>query len=164
MKSNVPLFFLLICTGCAYPQSEALNNFQERYKNERDVSFININGSLINLAGELASLDEGQEEELRSFSRLSKGVDQISIMKFDHYENILTNEDMEKFNKELSGEGYDELMNIRKEGKKVKVLSQTGDVNTLTNVIIMVEEYRDLAIINIDGEFKLQDIMTLVEG
>jgi len=37
-------------------------------------------------------------------------------------------------------------------------------VNTLTNVIIMVEEYRDLAIINIDGEFNLQDVVTLVEG
>ncbi|MDH5604997.1 MAG: DUF4252 domain-containing protein [Cyclobacteriaceae bacterium] len=164
MKRNTPLLLLLICAGCAYPQSEALNSFQEKYKHERDVTFINIDGSLVNLAGELASLDEGKDDEIRSFSRLSKGVDHISIMKFDHYEHILSSEEIESFNKELSAEGYEELMNIRQEGKKVKVLSQTGDVNTLTNVIIMVEEYRDLAIINIDGEFNLQDVVTLVEG
>ena len=163
MTRITQLFLILICAGCAYPQSEVLSNFQEKYKHDSDVTFLTINGSLVNLVGEIASLDDNHDEEVESFSRLTKGVDNINIMTFDQYEHLLSKEEIEDFDKGLSGEGYEELMNIRKDGKTVRILSQSNDVNTLSNVIIISKEHRELSIINIDGEFNLKDVVKLVE-
>ncbi|RLD19618.1 MAG: hypothetical protein DRI71_11540 [Bacteroidetes bacterium] len=162
MKKLTGLMMIALLPFLAMAQSKSVTNFQDKYSDHDDATFVTIKGSLFNLIASVADYDDKDDpdEDLQAFGRIADGIKSMEVLRVPFYETDLNREELATFKKALQKEGYEEFIMV-KEGKElVNVLAQ-GAEDEIRNMLVMVEEKEDFTLISINGTLSMKDLSYL---
>lgn len=163
MKQFVIATLILAISGMANAQKNPVKDFFYQYEDEEDVTTVTLHGGLIKFATWIAEMSEEEDEDIKSFKRLSEGVKRMRILDMDRYERIIGEDGVNDLRKDMEDYGYEIFMTSRSNGQDVKIYSRMmEDEAKLKDIVILVTERNELSIINIEGTIDLDDVQILI--
>lgn len=142
-------------TGAA--QSQFIAEFYDQYKNQEQVTHIDIQGWLLKL-----KIDA---EEAEGAERLIDKITQLRILTMDDG-NLVTPKAYQKLLKNMRKNGFEELFRVR-EGNEDVGLYIREDNKKVTNVLLTVHGQDNFILLSLEGLLKFSDLNDLhldIEG
>jgi len=161
MKKLAVMIFAVAISATAFGQSKTVENFRNKYKNDRDAKVVSLSGGLFELLSSIASWDESDEEAM-AISRIADNIRSLEILSIPLYKSGFSHEDIDKMRSDLEKESYEELMTVKDGHERVYFLTQ-GDKNTIKNMLVLIREDDEFAVMNIDGSLDMKDLSYLVK-
>jgi len=160
MKKLTTLMIMVILPFVGMAQSKIVNNFQEKYSNHNDATFVTVKGSLFNLIASIAEYAGEEDEEMKTFARIADGIKSMQVLKVPYYDTNLNREEVASFRKSLTKEDYEEFISV-KEGKElINVLAQ-GATDEIRNMLVLIEEKQHFTLLSINGRLSMKDLSYL---
>lgn len=160
-RTVVILFAAIVSVSTALGQSKTIEKFHQKYKDDRDAKVVSLSGGLFELLSNIASWDES-DEEAQAVSRIADNIKSMQILSIPMYKTGFNVSDIDKMRDDLSKENYEELMTARDGSDKVYFLTQ-GDNDTVKNMLVLIQEKEDFAVLNINGSLEMKDLSYLVK-
>jgi len=162
MKKVTTLLLIAIMPLLGMAQSKSVSNFQEKYSDHDDVTYVTIKGSLFNLLGTIAEFDDDEDpdEDLQAFGRIASGITSMEVLHIPLYETKLNREEIASFRNSLSKEKYEEFITVKEGRELVNVMAQ-GAEDEIRNMLVLVEERDDFTLISINGKLSMRDLSYL---
>lgn len=146
----------------SYGQSKAVDNFYEKYKDDRDASVVTLNSSIFQLFSNIAELAD--DEDAATMARISKGIKAMNILALPLDKIGISMNEVEDLRNNIVKEGYEELMTVRDGRERVYFLAKTGN-SKINNMLILVNDGRDeFVLMNLDGVLEMKDLAYMVEN
>ncbi|MTI20176.1 DUF4252 domain-containing protein [Fulvivirga sp. RKSG066] len=161
-KLATVLFAVIVSSGAALAQSKTVEEFHNKYKDDRDAKVVNLNGRLFDLFSSIASWDES-DEEAQAIARIAANIKSMQILSIPLYKSGFSDEDIAKMRKDLSKEKYEELMTVRDGSDKIYFMTQ-GDEKTIRNMLVLIQEEEEFAVFNINGVLDTKDLSYLAKN
>lgn len=159
MKILTALTLFFLASLLAHGQS-SVEKFQDKYKNDRDATSVTVTGGLFKLLGNIA--EYGEDADSEAVARIAKGIKSLQILSIPMFDSGLDMDEIKKLRSDLTKEKYEELMNIKEGRETVNVLAQGSD-DEVRNMVILVQEKDEFALINIDGMLSMKDLAYLAK-
>lgn len=160
-KIGTLIFAVLVAASAAMSQSKTIEAFHSKYKDDRDATVVSLSGGLFELLSQVASWDES-DEEAQAISRIAENIKSMNILQIPLYKSGFDNDDIDKMRADLGKENYKELMTVRDGSENVYFLTQ-GDKNTVKNMLILIKEDNEFAVLSIDGSLEMKDLSYLAK-
>lgn len=161
MKTVKLIIAILFAPMLLMAQNKAITAFQEKYKDDRDASYIEISGSLFKF---ISSINAGDNEDidpdLAAIAKIADGLTSMKILKIDKYASDVTSEEIANLKSSLKKDSYESLMSMKDGRKNINFMAQ-GKANELRNMLILVDDKEEFVIINIDGVLTSEDLSYL---
>jgi len=161
-KLAVTLIVVLVVGASAFAQSKTVDNFHQKYKDDRDAKVVSLSGGLFNLLSAVASWDE-EDEEAQAVSRIAKNIKSMDILSVPMYKTGLKDEDVDKMMSDLKGEKYEELMTARDGDEIVHFMTQ-GDDKSISNMVALIRDNDEFTVLNINGTVAMEDLSYLIKN
>jgi len=161
-KLVVTVVGLMIVGASAFAQSKTVENFRQKYKDDRDAKVVSLSGSLFNLLSAVASWDEN-DEEAQAVSRIAKNIKSMDILSVPMYKTGLKDEDVDRMMSDLKGEKYEELMTAR-DGEEIVHFMTQGDDKSISNMVALIRDNDELTVLNINGTVAMEDLSYLIKN
>lgn len=159
MKNLIALTLFFLASLISYGQT-TVEKFQDKYRGDRDATLVSVSGSLFKLLGNIA--EYGDDEESETVARIAKGIKSLQVLSIPMFDSGLDFDEIKKLRSDLAKEKYEELMNIKEGRETINILAQGSD-SEVRNMVILVEEKDDFALINIDGVLSMKDLSYLAK-
>lgn len=161
MKKVSLVIVALFVSVVSMAQSKAVEDFQSKYKDDRDASSVNLNGSIFELISNIAGL--GEDEDAETISRIAKGIKSMNILAIPMDKAGISMSEIDNLRSKIKSEKYEELMTVRDGRERVYVMAKTND-NQIDNMLILVNGDDDkFVLMNLDGVLELKDLAYLAE-
>jgi hypothetical protein len=155
MKKTTLIVALALIASIGYTQSKSVESFKNKYADDRDATVVTLQGNIFRLIGSIAEYSD--DEDAQALSKMADGIKSMQIISLPKYETGLEDDEIKQLKSNLMKESYEELMNFREGREKVVIYSQ-GNEDEVRNMLILVEERNEFAVINIDGILKMKDL------
>ena len=139
-------------------QSQAVEDFQNKYKDDRDASFVTIQGSLFNFVASIADVDD--DPDAQAIGRIADGIDAMQVLSVPYFEADVSKADVSNLKSSLKKEKYESLMSV-KDGKEFVDVMAKGSGSKLSDIIIMVDNREQFTLISLDGSLSMEDLSYL---
>jgi len=160
-KLATMIFAIVVVSASAIAQSKTVEEFHNKYKNDRDAKVVSLSGGLFELLSSIASWDE-EDEEAQAIARIAENIKSMDILSIPLYKSGFSSEDIDKMRADLGKENYEELMTVRDGNDKVYFMTQ-GDKNTIKNMLILIKEENEFALLNVNGSLEMKDLSYLAK-
>ena len=159
MKKLTALMIIAALPLLASAQSKSVASFIDKYIDHKDVTYVQIKGSLFKLVSSIAEYDNGEEpdEDLQALGRISGGINSMTVLQVPYYDTDLTKEEVASLRSSLEKEKFEEYMKV-KEGKELVTIMAQGSGKEVSNGLIMVEEKDELTLISFNGTILVKDL------
>lgn len=158
MKQIGLIVALVVAPMALWAQSNAVTDFQEKYKNDRDASYVEISGNLFKFLGSIKDADNDDiDPDLEALSRIAEGLESMQILSIDKYKTDVAEGDIDALKGALKREKYESLMSI-KEGRQTVNFMAQGQENELRNMLIVIDQKEEFVLISIDGILSSSDL------
>ena len=162
MKNLFLSLVLIGIAGSVLAQSKSVEAFRAKYQDDRDAKVVTMNGSMFELVSTIAdNMEENEESE--AIARIAKGIKSMQVLAIPLFRSGLEPAEIEKLHKDLMGEKYEELMQVRDGDQRVFFMAQ-GDENELRNMVVLVREDEEFILFNIDGTLNMKDLAYIVDN
>ena len=158
MKRLTIILMAIVLPFAIQAQSEAVEDFQDKFSEDRDATFVSVRGSLFNFVASIADFDD--DPEAQALGRIADGIQSMQILQVPYFESDLSRTDVESLKKSLSKENFEELMSMREGRENVNILSQGSD-SEIRNMLILVDNKDDFTLISIEGVLSMEDLSYL---
>lgn len=158
MKRLAGLVLALALPLTIMAQSNVVVDFQDKYSDDRDATFVSIKGSLFNFVASIADIDD--DPEAQALGRIAEGIRSMQVLQVPYFESDLSRADIENLKRALNKEDYEELMSVKDGKEYVHILAQ-GSANEIRNMLILVDDKNDFTMISIDGKLSMEDLTYL---
>jgi len=155
MKKTTLIVALALIASVGYSQSKSVESFKNKYKDDRDATVVTLQGNIFRLIGSIAEYSD--DEDAKALSKMADGIKSMQVISLPKYETGLEDDEIKQLKSSLLKESYEELMNFR-EGRETVVIYSQGNEDEVRNMLILVEERNEFAVINIDGILKMKDL------
>jgi len=155
MKKTTLIVALALIASVGYSQSKSVESFKNKYKDDRDATVVTLQGNIFRLIGSIAEYSD--DEDAKALSKMADGIKSMQVISLPKYETGLEDDEIKQLKSSLLKESYEELMNFR-EGRETVVIYSQGNEDEVRNMLILVEEKNEFAVINIDGVLKMKDL------
>ncbi|HNP19397.1 MAG TPA: DUF4252 domain-containing protein [Fulvivirga sp.] len=163
MKKLIAVFIAMVTVSLAYGQSKAVEDFQNKYKNDRDAKVVTLNGSLFELIGNIAQFAE-EDEDAQVAARIAKGITSMNLLSVPMFKTGIDLKEVESLKDRIKSEKYDELMTVRDGRERVYFMAKTGG-NQIDNMLILITSDDDeFVLINIDGKLDMKDLAYMADN
>lgn len=159
MKNYIILFALLLLGKVVFSQSQAVENFHNKYKDNGKYLSVRIDGGILNILSGIETNDEEAQQMLEAMTK----IDAINVHSIDRDEDKFAESDITKFKKEVQKEKYDELLIIRDGDTDVDFLIKEKK-GKISDLLLVVEEPDEFTIVSISGEIDLKTIAEITEN
>ena len=159
MKNLIALTLFFLASIITYGQS-SVEKFHNKYREDRDATSVTITGGLFKLLGDIA--EYGEDEDSEAVARIAKGINSLHVLSVPMFDSGLSFNEIRQLRADLASEKYEELMNVREGHETVNVLAQ-GSEDEVRNMIILVQDMDEFALINIDGRLSMKDLAYLAK-
>ncbi|MDH5366961.1 MAG: DUF4252 domain-containing protein [Cyclobacteriaceae bacterium] len=159
MKELTTLILLFVASLIGSTQT-TVEEFTNKYKNEKDATVVTLKGNIFSLLGDIAEWSDDEEAEMAA--RIFKGINSMEVLSLSLYDADISKEEITDFKSNLIKEKYEEYINVRDGRETVEVYAQ-GSKENISNMLIIVQERDDFSLINIDGSLSHKDIAYIVE-
>ncbi len=166
MKKFAALIIILIITPLVLvAQNQAVQDFQNKYKSDRDVTYVEITGSLFKFIGSIAEgidTDESGETDpdMEALARVARGITSLKVLSVPKYETGLKQEEITNLRSSLEKDNYEILMTFKEGSKYIHFMAQ-GNEGELRNMLVLVDKKDEFTILNIDGKLTVEDLSYL---
>lgn len=161
MKKLTLIIIAGFISAASFAQSKYVEQFHDKYKDDRDASVVSLNGSIFELISTIASY--GEDEDSETVSRIAKGINSMNILSIPLEKAGIALSEIDDLRKNIKGEGYEELMTAREGKERVYFLAKTKD-NEINNMLILVNDGDDeFVLMNLDGILNMKDLAYLAE-
>lgn len=161
MKRLTTILAILIVPMMVMAQNKAVTDFQNKYKNDRDASYIEISGSLFKFISSISDSNGDElDPDLQAIANIADGLESMKILKIDKYSSDITQAEIDALRNSLKKDSYESLMTMREGKKNINFMAQ-GKENELRNMLIIVDDKDEFILINIDGVLTSQDLAYL---
>jgi uncharacterized protein YjiK len=148
---NLILLLLLAAPLALLAQNKNIESFYNKYMNQQNVTNINLEGWILNMASEYIDEDSG-EAFLKDVSKLRIMVmEDGNLVKPDEYNGLISS---------LRSDNFEELMTVRDGETKVNLYAQQKD-GIISNAVMMVNEPDEFVLLSLEGAIKLEDLQNL---
>lgn len=162
MKTVCTLVIAVVLgSTAALAQSKTVENFHNKYKDDRDAKVVTLTGGLFKIFATIASFDE-EDEDAQALARIAQNIESMEILSIPMYKSGFSADDVEKMRSDLGKEQYEELITVRDGQEKVYFLTQ-GDKNTVKNMLVLIKEKDEFAVMNVKGTLDLKDVAYLAK-
>lgn len=148
------LFTATLLLACQMMAAQTVEQIIEKFKNEDNVTCINLPKSLMGIA-KVAVNDE-------KTAQIMDKIDAIKLIVVDE----ASGRTRRKFNKEvekLDYSGYEEMLRTKDNGDVVKIMSK-GEGDEITDLIVQADEDDQCALIHIQGRISPEEVQTIVDS
>ncbi len=159
MKRVVLTLVVVFIASFSFAQSGTVNNFFSKYKEDRDVKYVSIKGSLFKFLESVT--EEVEDDDAQMIGRIAEGINGVEILSVPKYETEVSKSEIDALFSGLKKDNYEELMYV-KEGRKTVRVYASNKNSKVTNMLIVADEKDELALINIDGSIDLKDVSTFM--
>lgn len=150
---------LLLSVPQVKAQHYAVKEFHGEYKNYHDVHHIHLEGGIFKLITWITSLNSN-DEEAKAISRLTNNLHGLDIVVVPKHHK--PEKDLVRLKKDLKSDNFDELMNVREDGKLINFYAQ-DDKNEVRDMIIFIDEENEYVILSVKGTLDLEDMKYLAK-
>ncbi|MDX1628993.1 MAG: DUF4252 domain-containing protein [Fulvivirga sp.] len=161
MKKLVIMFVAIVCASAAIAQSKTVEDFQNKYKDDRDAKVVSVNGGLFHLLAEITSWDESDEEAM-AFSRIAENIKGVKIVAIPLYKSGFGHNEIDQMLEDLKKENYEELMTAKEGDERFYFLTQ-GSKDAIKNMLVLVREDDEFAVISVDGTMQMKDLSFFIK-
>ena len=131
---------------------------------QKAISSVNVSiGSF--MLGLVGNLVDDQDKEAAELKKTLLGLKSVQVRSFQfNSDNVYSQSDVEAVRSQLSGPGWNRLVQVRDRNKKEDVdvyLAMDMDKHTVTGVAIIVSDPRKFTILNLVGSVDLDQIAKL---
>jgi len=159
VKSTIALLlFVLLPLGAQdikFPES-----FEKLAAKAKESVNVNLDGSMLQLAGNFLSSRNAGEAQAKQLSAGLKGI-YVRTFEFEK-EGEYTDADVAPVRSQLTGaRGWSSMVNISEPGERVEICAKKeGD--RVVGMTVMVSEKRELTVVYVDGPIDLKQLSDLV--
>lgn len=157
------LFFVFTDKACA---NDFVKKLSDKYSNTQGFSVIRINKDMFDLMKESQiekNVNPDKREYVNQAIEAMTDLNYVVVISHDKKSGV---KEHENFIKELHAtipfSEYSELINVKTEDSKVRLLVKSQN-KVITNLVLVVEEKKQVIFINIDGKLELKKMMQLIE-
>lgn len=161
MKKLLALLLIAGAATCTFGQSKTIEDFQNKYGEDRDAKVVSLNGSLFKLLGSIASYDE-EDEDAQTIARIAGNINSMEILSIPMYKSGFDNKSFDDMRSQLKGEKYEELMTVRDGSDRVYFMTQ-GTASQVKNMLVLVREEDEFTVMNINGSLDMKDLAYLAK-
>ena len=158
MKRLTIVLMALVLPFAIQAQSKTVEDFQDKFSEDRDATFVSVRGSLFNFVASIADFDD--DPEAQALGRIADGIKSMQILQVPYFESDLSRTEVESLKKSLSKENFEELMSMKEGRENINILSQGSD-SEIRNMLILVDNKDDFILISIEGVLSMEDLSYL---
>ena len=157
MKKLMSIVLFSAIATFAFGQSKAVEDFNNKYKNDRDAKVVSLNGGIFELVANIAQFAH-DDEDAEVIGRLASGIKSMNILSLPMYRTGLEVSDIDNLKNNLKSEKYEELMTVREGRDRVYFMAKTGG-DKISNLLMLINsDDDDFTLINIDGSIEMKDL------
>ena len=161
MKRLTTILAILIAPMFVMAQNKAVTDFQNKYKDDRDASYIEISGSLFKFISSINdSNNDEMDPDLEAIARIADGLESMKVLKIDKYASDVSQSEIDALKSSLKKDSYESLMTMKEGRRNINFMAQ-GKSNELRNMLIIVDDKDEFVLINIDGVLTSKDLSYL---
>ncbi len=145
-------------------QSKSLSEFQDKYRDMNNTTFVDISGSLFNFASSIAKYvdeDDEDKEEVEAAGRILGAIKSMQVLKVPY--KLVSSKDIQSLKKDLNREKFEPLMSVKDRDTDMQILAQ-GSGSELENVTFLVNSEDDFILFTFQGIFSMEDVSYLVKN
>jgi hypothetical protein len=140
-------------------QSQAIMDFQNKYKDNGKYLSVKIEGGLLKMLSNIETNDEDTQDFIDAVSK----IEAIDVHSINRDEHDFDESDIKKFKKDVRKEKYDELMIVRDGDSDVDFLIKERK-GKISDLLLVVDEPDEFIIVSISGEIDLKTIGRVTEN
>ena len=137
-------------------QSNAILDFQKRYKDSGKYFSVKIEGGLLKILSNVETNDPDAQELIK----LINGIEAIDIHSISKTESNFTSEDAGAFMKKIKKEKFEDLMVVNDSDGKINFLIKESH-GKISDLILLVNDKDEFLVMNISGDIDLHSIAKL---
>ena len=161
MKTGKLIIAILFAPMLLMAQNKAVVDFQEKYKDDRDASYVEISGSMFKFISSISDSDNEEiDPDLQAIAKIAEGLSSMRILKIDKYASDVTSDEIADLKSSLKKDSYESLMSMKEGRKNINFMAQ-GEADELRNMLIIVDDKDEFVLINIDGVLTSEDLSYL---
>jgi|GEM_PF-1783242 len=158
MKKLTVMVIALVLPMVLIAQSSAIKNFQSKYKDNDDATYVTITGPFFKFLSSITDYDA--DPDALALGRVVEGIKSMKIVQVPYYETDLKREEVDQLLNSIQKDNYEELINVRDGRDKVSIMAQ-GEDSKLRNILIFIDNKNEFTLMNIDGTLSMEDIAYL---
>lgn len=163
MKKLMSIVLFSAITSFAFGQSKAVEDFSNKYKNDRDAKVVSLNSGIFQLVANIAQFAD-DDEEAEVIGRLAAGIKSMNILSIPMYGSGLDVADIDELKTKLRSEKYEELMTVREGRDRVYFMARSGG-DKINNMLMLINsDNDDFTLINIDGVIEMKDLAYMAKN
>lgn len=152
----IAIAFVAILPSIAFGQNKGIEKFYNKYKAQENVTDINLQGWVLDVAAKFTDDESGNVLEKITKLRVLVVGD----------ENIVPNTEYNQLVKDVKKDAFEDLIQFREGKSKVNIMfREKGD--KITNVLLLVSGEEDFILLSLEGNLSWKDLKSLeidVEG
>lgn len=156
MKNIIIMAFIAILPSLAFCQNKSIEKFYNKYKSQENVTDINLQGWVLELAASFS--DDESEKVLEKISKLRVLVIEEG--------NLVNGNEYSQLVKEVKKDSFEELMQFKDGSDKVDIMMREKG-NKITNVLLIARGNDGFIMLSLEGDLDWKDLKSLeidVEG
>ena len=156
MKNIIIVALIAILPVLAFGQNKSIEKFYNKYKSQENVTDINLQGWVLELAASFS--DDESEKVLEKISKLRVLVIEEG--------NLVNSSEYKQLVKDIKNDSFEELMQFKDGNDKVDImLKEKG--NKITNLLLIARGNDGFIMLSLEGDLDWNDLKSLeidVEG
>jgi len=153
MKNFIAIL-LCFCTVGLFAQSAGVSTFIDKYGDSDDFTTVTVNKKMFQMLASVASGDEKMDPEVKA---MINDLDELKILTTksgisDHYAAA---------NKLIEADGFEELMNVKDKGDRVRFMVKDSDGGNIVDELIMVVSGEEFVLLDFIGKIDLSKVAKL---
>ena len=156
MKNIIIMAFIAILPSLAFGQNKSIEKFYNKYKSQENVTDINLQGWVLELAASFS--DDESEKVLEKISKL-----RVLIIEEG---NLVNGSEYNQLVKEVKKDSFEELMQFKDGNEKVDIMLREKG-KKITNVLLIARGNDGFIMLSLEGNLNWKDLKSLeidVEG
>lgn len=162
MKKLIVALVLIGTVSFSWAQSKTVQDFQNKYKDDRDAKVVSLNGSLFELIGSIASYEE-DDEDAKTIARIAKGIQSMEILAIPMHKSGFDAKSMDDMRNALQKEKYEELMTVKEGSNRMYFMTQGTDTQ-VKNMLVLMREDEEFMVMSINGTLEMKDLAYLAKN
>ena len=158
MKKIIITLTCLLTAGSIYAQSNAIEEFQNKYHNTGKYFSLRIEGGILRT---LASLNT-DDPDTKDVVKLISGIDAIDIHSICKSETNFTGGDYNDLLKKIKREKFEDLMIVNDHDGRINFLIKESK-GSVSDLVMLVNNLDEFLVMDISGNIDLHSIARLSE-
>jgi len=158
------LIAIALIPGLVSAQTKSLSEFQDKYRDMDNTTFVDISGSLFNFVSSIAKyVDEDDEDkaEIEAAARIMSAIKSMQVLAVPY--RIINKSDISSLKSNLAKEKFEALMTVKDDDANISVLAQ-GSGSELVNLTFLIEDNDEFVLLTFQGTLSMEDVSYLAKN